>query len=109
MMMYEESKGKGKRGWRLIPEDNDIRLLLAVGFSIVFAGTIAVGLLIPFTGGRDPKATWDVMKQILAVRLPAETGLLGSILGFYFGSKANATHAPDDDAGKNYGSGAPGQ
>lgn len=45
MMLYEEPKGKGKRGgWRLVPEDNDIRLLLAVGFSIVFAGTVAVAL-----------------------------------------------------------------
>jgi hypothetical protein len=84
MMVMEPDKGKG---WRIIPEDADVRLLLAAGFSFLFAITIIVSIAIPFLPGRDPKATWEVLKEMLTVLLPAETSLVGSIVGFYFGSR----------------------
>jgi hypothetical protein len=88
--------GRGGRGWRIVPEDADVRLLLALGFSVLFAVTVLVALILPFWPGRDPKATWETMKEALSVLLPAETGLLGSILGFYFGTKAaGARDEPD--------------
>jgi hypothetical protein len=80
---------KGKRGWRIIPEDADVRLLLAIGFSILFGLTVAAAIIIPFFVAKDPKTSWETMKEVLSILLPAETGLLGSILGFYFGTKAN--------------------
>lgn len=89
-----------KGGFRLVPEDADVRLLLAIGFSTLFAITIIVALILPFLPGRDSAATWTTLKEVLSVLLPAETGLLGSILGFYFGSKANApivSATVDDD------------
>lgn len=79
-----------KGGFRIVPEDADVRLLLAIGFSTLFAITIIVALILPFLPGRDSAATWSTLKEVLSVLLPAETGLLGSVLGFYFGSKANA-------------------
>lgn len=93
---------KGGGGWRVVTEDSDVRLLLAVGFSCLFAITVLAALTIPFLPGRDTKATWETVKEILSVLLPAETGLLGSVLGFYFGSKANtlvAEKEPPDAAG----------
>jgi hypothetical protein len=80
---------KGNGGWRVVTEDSDVRLLLAVGFSCLFAITVLAAFIIPFLPGRDTKATWETVKEILSVLLPAQTGLLGSVLGFYFGSKAN--------------------
>lgn len=88
---------KGKRGWRIIPEDADVRLLLAVGFSILFSLTVAAAIIIPFFVAKDPKTSWDTMKEILSILLPAETGLLGSILGFYFGTKSNVTQSERKD------------
>jgi hypothetical protein len=79
-----------KRGFRIVPEDSDVRLLLAIGFSTLFALTVLVALVLPFLPGRDSGTTWATLKEVLSVLLPAETGLLGSILGFYFGSKASA-------------------
>jgi membrane protein YqaA with SNARE-associated domain len=79
-----------KRSFRIVPEDSDVRLLLAAGFSTLFALTILIALVLPFWPGRDSAATWTTLKEVLSVLLPAETGLLGSILGFYFGSKASA-------------------
>ncbi len=35
------------------------------------------------------EAPFDHLKQILQILLPAETALLGSATGFYFGAKAN--------------------
>jgi hypothetical protein len=79
--------------FRIVPEESDVRLLLAIGFSVLFAITILVALVLPFLPGRDAGSTWATLKEILSVLLPAETGLLGSILGFYFGSKAATTPA----------------
>jgi hypothetical protein len=80
---------KDKPAWRIVPEDADVRLLLAIGFSVRFAGTVAAAFIIPFLPGRDTRITWETVREILSILLPAETGLLGSILGFYFGSKAS--------------------
>jgi hypothetical protein len=82
---------KGRPAWRVVFEDADVRVFLALGFSMLFALTVLLGFGIPFwwSGGRDPKETWATTKEILSVLLPAETGLLGSILGFYFGSKSS--------------------
>ena len=88
-----------KQRFRIVPEDSDVRLLLAFGFSALFGVTIIIALILPFLPGRDAAATWTTLKEVLAVLLPAETGLLGSILGFYFGTKANApiVEAPPED------------
>jgi hypothetical protein len=70
-------------------EPNDIRLILAIIFSFLFALTIAMSIAFTFWPGVDSTKTWNTMKDVLGVLLPAETGLLGTILGFYFGSKSS--------------------
>jgi hypothetical protein len=47
----------------------------------VFAVTILVPLAL-VSGG-----SWDNVKEYLQIVLPAEVGLLGSVIGFYFGSR----------------------
>jgi hypothetical protein len=45
---------------------------------------LAVTLLLPFAfvaGGH-----WDAVKELLQIAVPAEVGLLGAAVGFYFGS-----------------------
>jgi len=56
-----------------------IRGLLAVIFVIIFTATCAVALV--------RASNWTEVKEILDVVFPAEIALLGSAVGYYFGSK----------------------
>ncbi len=56
---------------------------LAFAFVIIFGATIIFAFL--KVGTRD----WAQTKDLLQILLSAETGLLGSALGFYFGAKSN--------------------
>jgi hypothetical protein len=38
------------------------------------------------------KQHWDQTKEMLQTVLPALTGLIGSVIGFYFGSGVNSTN-----------------
>ena len=63
--------------------DPDIaRLLLAASFAVIFALTI-LGTFILFAVGHE----WEQLKDLLNLLLPAETALLGSAVGFYFGAR----------------------
>jgi len=59
------------------------RTSLAFAFVIIFAVTIL--FVMSKVGTRD----WGETKDLLQILLPAETALLGSALGFYFGTKSN--------------------
>lgn len=61
----------------------DVRKHIAYWLLVIFTLTIAVALTSAFFAFH-----WTEGKDILLVLLPAETGLLGSVLGFYFASKA---------------------
>ena len=74
-------------------EKSDVRLILAVTFALLFVGTIIAALAMTFRAP-DPAKTWITMKDVLAVLLPAETGILGSMLGFYFGTQAVEDRQP---------------
>ena len=58
------------------------RALLA----FAFVGILALTLILAFenVGGTD----WDDTVELLQLLLPAETALLGSAVGFYFGSRS---------------------
>ena len=60
MMVYEEAGEPGKPGRGFVAEasDNDVRLLLAIGFSVLFAVTIFAAIGFTLWPGRDAKATW---------------------------------------------------
>ncbi len=64
----------GRREWT--------RSGLAFAFVLIFGATIIFAFL--KVGTRD----WVQTKDLLQILLPAETGLLGSALGFYFGAKS---------------------
>jgi hypothetical protein len=55
----------------------------------ILAGTLtlifAIFILSLFLG--NATATWASLKDMLQILLPAETGLIGSAVGFYFGSQ----------------------
>lgn len=57
------------------------RGLLAIGFTLIFAGVLFVPLIVI--------DNWTDSKEWLQSALPAVTALLGSALGFYFGQRNN--------------------
>ena len=66
-------------------------------FLFRFAITVLAAFTIPFLPGRDTKATWETVKEILSCSLsPSGDGIAGSVLGFYFGSKANTLVAENE-------------
>jgi len=77
---------------RTIPEKQEtIRGTLALIFASVFGAIILSPLvLIPVTALIAPTALidiWAVTKEWLQLTLPAVTGIVGSALGFYFGTR----------------------
>jgi hypothetical protein len=56
------------------------RLNLTYIFSGILAGTIALAFF--NLGGQ-----WERTKELLQIVLPIETGLLGSAVGYYFGTR----------------------
>jgi hypothetical protein len=58
-----------------------VRQLLALLFFGLFAATVLLSFL--HLGSAD----WKNTQQWLQIMLPAETALLGSATGFYFGAK----------------------
>lgn len=63
--------------------DELVRSGLAWAFAVIFAGTTAAATYLIFAFPQQ----WSTMKELLQIVLPAETGVLGSAVGFYFGSK----------------------
>jgi hypothetical protein len=60
---------------------DSVRGWLAFAFVAIFAGTIAGAFVCVCNA-----TCWPQMKELLQLLLPAETALLGSAVGFYFGS-----------------------
>jgi hypothetical protein len=67
-------------GSRPINLREQARTILALTFAVALLGTLGVS----FYGAIS--AHWGSVKDWLQLVLPAETGLLGSALGFYFGT-----------------------
>jgi len=61
-----------------------VRTLTTFGFIFVFALTICAALYVVIWHS----SSWSQAKELLDLLLPAETALIGSAVGFYFGSKA---------------------
>jgi hypothetical protein len=58
-----------------------VRAGLAFAFVAVFAGTVVGGFL------RTDTEHWSATSEFLQLILPAQTALLGSAVGFYFGTR----------------------
>jgi membrane protein YqaA with SNARE-associated domain len=55
---------------------------LAVILLLIFAGTIYFSFQ---AAASTSTATWENTKELLQIVLPIETGLLGSVVGYFFG------------------------
>ena len=61
-----------------------VRTILAVAFATAFLGTLGAS----YYGAVS--VHWIQVKDWLLIVLPGETGLIGSALGFYFGSRTRS-------------------
>ncbi len=64
--------------------DATTRQLLALSFFALFAATVVLSFV------NIHNSSWANTKEWLQILLPAETALLGSATGFYFGSKSQS-------------------
>jgi hypothetical protein len=71
---------EGGREQRLLSEEL-VRGALAIAFTVVLIITVVFSFL------HSSKADWPQTKELLQLLLPAETALLGSAVGFYYGSR----------------------
>jgi hypothetical protein len=71
-------------------EDSDVRARLAYVLAIIFGATILIsfGLLMFALNEQLDAPHWGPAKDLISNLLAAETGLFGTVLGFYFGGKA---------------------
>lgn len=76
-----EEASKGRR----FISDEIVRGFLAVFFTLIFLLTIVLSFLHLST--KD----WGQTKEWLQVLLPAETALIGSATGFYFGARKSGS------------------
>jgi len=61
---------------------------------LALAAFVLVALTVWWAYAASQDGQWGAAKEWLQVVLPAETGILGSALGFYFGSRHSAARAP---------------
>jgi hypothetical protein len=67
---------------------DQVRSKVAFMLLYIFAGTIALTFLVLFFNiFLKDSSTWTNVKDWIEAILPAETGLLGSAVGFYFGTQ----------------------
>ena len=62
-----------------------VQELVRASLAFTFAGLLFVTVIFAFLS--TGSGTWENTKELLQVLLPAETALLGSAVGFYFGSR----------------------
>jgi hypothetical protein len=67
-----------------------VRAAIAFTLLAVFAAVLAFAGFLAFQPGGE-KGPWGNGKDFLSIVLPAVTGLLGSAIGFYFGSRPEST------------------
>lgn len=75
-----------------IPEKQErVRGALSLIFAGVFAAVIlAPALIVAWAASLGPQVltdTWVIIKDWLQLTLPAVTGIVGSAMGFYFGTR----------------------
>lgn len=73
-----EPSWEARRAW----QQELVRSGLALLFSAIFIGTIAYACWAATTHH------WPAAKELIQILLPAETALIGSATGFYFGTRS---------------------
>ena len=67
------------------PPEDWLRIVVTLLFSIALVAFLGFYLYSAVTIGSDP--TWQRIKEAFGVILPALTGTLGTVIGFYFGNR----------------------
>ena len=69
-----------------------VRLTVTLGLLIIF------GYLVVFASVESSSwpAHWQQTKEMLQIILPAITGIIGTVIGFYFGSAARRDNTDDE-------------
>jgi hypothetical protein len=66
-----------------------VRLIVTVGLLLMLAGVVVWSCIETASWSNH----WAQTKEMLQTILPALTGLIGSVIGFYFGSGVNSTNS----------------
>jgi hypothetical protein len=66
------------------PRRDYVRAIVTITLVVAFLGLLADACAASFAS----KDHWEQTKEMLQILMPALTGLLGSALGFYFGTKS---------------------
>jgi hypothetical protein len=87
---YEDSqitkkaeRGKLEKPYNRIEHLDWVRSITMYAFISIFALTVIASLVVVIWFGKE----YPNLKDLLQPLLPAETGLIGSAVGFYFGSQ----------------------
>lgn len=67
-----------------ITAEQTVQLLLAIAFTVILAATATFAC---FAAVFASATGWANVKSLLELLLPVETSLLGTAVGFYFGTK----------------------
>src|SRR5262249_11457223 len=81
-----EPRGRPSRSYRLDPIEKGrdiVRLIVTVGLLLIYAYVV----LLASSRSQSSQDRWNQTKEMLQIILPALSGLIGSVIGFYFGSK----------------------
>ena len=86
--------GPGEKPYSSEKQHDYVRLTVTVGLLAIF------GYLVVFASVESTSwpSHWQQAKEMLQIILPAITGIIGTVIGFYFGSAAAASKA---DAGND--------
>ena len=68
------------------------RLVAIFGISIVLAFSLGFATPIVWKDNEDNGAYREYMKDLISVLIAAQTGLVSTALGFYFGSRSQETN-----------------
>jgi hypothetical protein len=74
-----------KGNWEPSEQADKLRIGITWLFSVALVIFLGVFLFCAFT--IQVPGTWTQMKEAFGIILPALTGTLGTVIGFYFGSK----------------------
>lgn len=74
--------GPERRNWHPVLQE-----LVRSSLALIFAALLGLTIVWAFLETGKSDLRWSHTKELLEVILPAETALLGSAVGFYFGSR----------------------
>ena len=78
----EQPEGLDTQPYRFVAVE-----VIRAALALIFAFFLLLVILLGFRNAGDIPAVWKQTKELLELLLPAITALLGSAVGFYFGTQ----------------------